>query len=241
VGKELELFAHALNWKRYWSSLLKPYLNGDVLEVGAGLGANTRLLRSGAQSRWVCLEPDSQLLQQLRDSLAAAPLPGACELCQGRVGDIEEGLQFDTILYIDVLEHIADDSAELAQAANRLRDRGRLVVLAPAHNWLFSPFDASIGHYRRYDRRSLLEAAKTSPNLRIQHLLYLDSCGLLASLGNRLLLRRDLPTLKEILFWDRLLVPPSRVLDPILMHRVGKSILAVWVKGSSSTGPRRPA
>jgi SAM-dependent methyltransferase len=230
VGQELELFARALHWKRYWSGLLRPFLHGDVLEVGAGLGVNTRFLRQAGPSRWVCLEPDGQLLQQLRDSLAAAPLPGPCELRQGCVADLGADAQFDTILYVDVLEHIADDSVELAGAATHLREKGRLVVLAPAHNWLFSPFDASIGHYRRYNRSLLTDAARPVASLRLERLFYLDSCGLLASLCNRLLLRRDLPTLKQILFWDRALVPVSRVLDPLLLRRLGKSILAVWTK-----------
>jgi SAM-dependent methyltransferase len=232
VGQELELFAHARNWKRYWSRCLEPFLQGDVLEVGAGLGVNTRFLRRPSQRRWVCLEPDGQLLQQMRQSLAETPLPAPCELRQGSIADLEADARFDTILYIDVLEHIQDDSAELARAAARLRDHGRLIVLAPAHNWLFSPFDTSLGHFRRYDRRSLTEAARPVPGLRLERLFYLDSCGLLASLGNRLLLRQDMPSLKQILFWDRSLVPISRVLDPLLLYRLGKSILAVWTRSA---------
>ena len=228
VGQELELFAHARNWKRYWSRLLEPLLRGDVLEVGAGLGANTRILRRSTQRRWVCLEPDGRLLEQMRCSFTAAPLPGPCELRQGSVADLEPDSRFDTILYIDVLEHIEDDSAELARAAAHLREQGRLMVLAPAHNWLFSPFDTSLGHFRRYNRRSLTDAARLVPGLGLERLLYLDSCGLLASWGNRLLLRQGMPTLKQILFWDRALVPVSRALDPLLAHRLGKSILAVW-------------
>jgi SAM-dependent methyltransferase len=234
VGRELELFAHALNWKSYWSSLLRPFLHGDVLEVGAGLGVNTRLLRQAGQGRWVCLEPDRQLLQQFADSLAGAPLPAPCELRRGAVADLEAEAQFDTILYVDVLEHIQDDSAELMRAAAHLREGGRLVVLAPAHNWLFSPFDASIGHYRRYSKRSLTGAAKSVANLQLERLCYLDSCGLLASLCNRLLLRQDMPSLKQILFWDRVLIPVSRALDPLLLHRLGKSILAAWKRASPS-------
>ncbi len=230
VGEELELFAHAGNWKRYWSRLLIPFLQGDVLEVGAGLGVNTRFLRRPTQRRWVCLEPDGRLVQEMRHSLAEAPLPGPCELRQGSIADLEPDARFDSILYIDVLEHVEDDSAELARAAARLRDQGRLIVLAPAHNWLFSPFDASLGHFRRYNRSSLAEAARPIPGLCLERLLYLDSCGLLASLGNRLLLRQDLPTLKQILFWDRALVPVSRVLDPLLLHRLGKTVVAVWIR-----------
>ena len=58
--------------------------------------------------------------------------------------------------------------------------------------------------------------------------LALDSLGLLASLGNRMLLRASLPSRAQIRFWDGLLVPVSRLLDPLSLGRLGKSIVAVW-------------
>src|SRR2546426_12656770 len=90
-GGELELFAQARNWKDYWSSVLLPYLHGDVLEAGAGIGTNTRFLRSNRQQRWVCLEPDRQLLEQLRSGLEGQPAQGLCELFRGTVADLTEG------------------------------------------------------------------------------------------------------------------------------------------------------
>ena len=61
-------------------------------------------------------------------------------------------------------------------------------------------------------------------------LRYLDSVGMMASLGNRLLLRAGMPTLRQILAWDRLMVPLSRRLDPWVGYRFGRSILAVWTR-----------
>ena len=225
-GGELELFAQARNWKDYWSSLLLPYLHGDVLEAGAGIGTNTRLLRNHHQRRWLCLEPDRQLLEQLKTGLERQPAQGLCELFRGTVADLTQEERFDAILYIDVLEHIEDDRSELARAAAHLKPGGCLVVLSPAHNWLFSRFDASIGHFRRYTKSTLLAAAPHG--LKLKRAVYLDSCGLGASLGNRFLLKQNLPTANQILFWDRRIVPVSRILDPLLFFKVGKSILVVW-------------
>jgi SAM-dependent methyltransferase len=202
-----------------------PYLQGEVLEVGAGIGANSQLLRSNRQRRWVCLEPDAQLLAQARSALAGDL---EFEFVAGTVADLDARERFDAILYIDVLEHIEDDAAELRRVTPHLKAGAKLIVLSPAHAWLFSPFDAAIGHYRRYMRKALLAAA--APGLALERVLYLDACGLLASLGNRLLLRQDLPTLKQILFWDSVLVPMSRWVDPLCRFHVGKSILAVWTK-----------
>ena len=61
-------------------------------------------------------------------------------------------------------------------------------------------------------------------------LIYLDSVGMLPLIANRLLLRQSLPTLKQILFWDRLLVPQSRYVDRLVFHAIGKSVLCIWQK-----------
>ena len=72
VGSELELFAAVWNWKAYWSTQVRPFLRGDILEVGAGIGSNTRFLDPGCDSgRWVCLEPDPELAGQLLKNLRA--------------------------------------------------------------------------------------------------------------------------------------------------------------------------
>ena len=59
---------------------------------------------------------------------------------------------------------------------------------------------------------------------------YLDSIGMLASSANVLLLKQSLPTLRQIQFWDRYIIPVSKVVDPLLGHRVGKSVVGIWRK-----------
>jgi hypothetical protein len=103
-----------------------------------------------------------------------------------------------------------------------------VVVLAPAHQSLYSPFDRAIGHFRRYDRASLAAAAEPVRELALERLFYLDGAGLIASLANRVLLRQSSPSLAQIRTWDRVLVPASRVLDVLAFHRIGKSIVGVW-------------
>jgi len=228
VGRELEVFAQAANWKRYWSSQIREYLAGDVLEVGAGLGANTEILYSDYCSSWTCLEPDPSLASAIKVRTTSDQKLLHCQVETNTIANLASGSQFDTILYIDVLEHIEHDGEELARAVTCLRSGGRIIVLAPAHQQLYSPFDAAIGHFRRYNRASLL--ACSPPKCSLEKIGYLDSVGLLASLANRLLLRQSDPTLSQILFWDRLLVPVSTLIDRITFHRFGKSIMVVWRK-----------
>jgi SAM-dependent methyltransferase len=229
VGQELDVFVHARNWKEYWSSEIRECLTGDVLEVGAGIGANTKVLWNHHVTSWTCLEPDPALAERLRSRLLAHTELSRCQIVVGTLERIEPNRQFDAILYIDVLEHIAEDRAELERASGILRPGGRIVVLAPAHQWLYTPFDRAIGHVRRYNKKAL--SALTPMDCSLERLVYLDSVGMLASLGNRLLLHEAKPVLTQILFWDRFLVPFSRLADRITFHGIGKSILGVWKKG----------
>jgi hypothetical protein len=64
--------------------------------------------------------------------------------------------------------------------------------------------------------------------LRAEKLIYLDAAGMLASAANRLLLSSAMPTERQILTWDRLLIPVSRIIDPIFAGRLGKSVLGIW-------------
>ena len=58
--------------------------------------------------------------------------------------------EFDTILYISVLEHIEKDTEELEIALTKLKKNGHIIICVPAHNYMYSKFDKEIGHYRRY-------------------------------------------------------------------------------------------
>lgn len=228
VGAELDLFAAVHNWKAYWSRCVRPYIVGDVLEVGAGIGSNTSFLDAGGSGRWVCLEPDPNLTAQLTANLAHPTTRPRYEAVCGTLQTLDPQQTFDSIIYIDVLEHIEHDARELEAAASRLRPGGSIIVLSPAHQKLFTPFDAAIGHFRRYDRPML---RKISPStLRLERLIYLDSVGLLLSSANLLLLRQSMPTKTQLAFWDKCIIPISRLLDPCLFHSVGKTIVAIWQK-----------
>ena len=127
-----------------------------------------------------------------------------------------------------MLEHIEHDSAEINALLEHLKTNGKLVILSPAHNYLYSPFDKNIGHFRRYNKKMLREIMPKA--LQEEQLEYLDAVGFFASLANKLLLNASLPSIKQILFWDKVLVRASRWIDPLLLNLWGKSIFGVWRK-----------
>jgi SAM-dependent methyltransferase len=226
IGEELDVFAHAHNWKTYLRSAIGGHLTGDVLEVGAGIGATTRVFCDGRQRSWTCLEPDPHLAARLERSLAEQPMAVVPRVTVGALTDLPRERSFDTILYIDVLEHIEDDRVELERAAALLKPNGAVVVLSPAHQELYTAFDANIGHFRRYNRPMF--RALTPRGTILETLRYLDSTGLLLSTANRLFLRSGNPTIAQVRLWDRFFVAASRLIDPLFGYRVGKSLLGIW-------------
>ena len=228
VGKELELFKHARNWKKYYARFLTPFLKGDVLEVGAGIGESTVSLCSTTQNSWLCLEPDEQLAKEIDQKKEKGYLPSFVEVITGTLDSMATHRQFDTIIYIDVIEHIENDGQELQHAAGFLRPGGHIIILAPAHQYLFSAFDKAIGHFRRYNKKILRKAIPEE--LKPVQLRYLDSMGLLASLANKWFLKKDYPSLKQIQFWDNYIIPVSIFTDRIVFYSLGKTIIGIWQK-----------
>lgn len=224
-GSELALFKDAVNWKKYYSDAIKPYIQGNVLEVGAGIGVNIPYMVNNKVTHWTSLEPDSSLFNSI-------DFPDFTSITFDKIKGVTENLDkenyYDTIVYIDVIEHIEDHRAELERAKSLLKPKGTLILLAPAYQSLFNEFDHSIGHYRRYNKKTLSEII---PNDMVRkELYYLDSLGSIASLCNKLILHQTIPTKNQIKFWDNTIVSLSKVLDIICFRKFGKSLIGIWEK-----------
>ena len=228
IGSELELFKHANNWKSYYAKFLNKYLNGDVLEVGAGIGETTHSLCKGNFDSWVCLEPDPALTEIISKKKKSGYLPSFIEVITSTIDGVDSDRKFDSILYIDVIEHIENDTKELERASSYVKPGGHLLILVPAHNYLFSNFDKSIGHFRRYNKKMLRNVAPNDMNE--VDLRYLDSMGLFASLANKLFLKQKYPELKQIKFWDNFIIPASKITDSFSFYLIGKTVIGIWEK-----------
>lgn len=207
-----------------------PYLRGSVLEVGAGLGTITRLLADRyPELRLVALEPAGNMFTELSSFAAVSPRVTAR---QATLADYLQGgdRRFDAVMYLNVLEHIEDDAAELRLAAEALRPGGAMLVFGPAMEVLYSELDHRAGHYRRYDTdglRRLIEQAGLQP----VYIRYFDVLGVLPYLVVYRLLRRDAISGGSMWAYDRVLIPLSRVVQKAVpAPPLGKNVIAVAVK-----------
>jgi 2-polyprenyl-3-methyl-5-hydroxy-6-metoxy-1,4-benzoquinol methylase len=229
AGEELTLFREAVNWKKYISGLIRPYITGKVAEVGAGIGSFTPWMYHDNDLDWNWIEPDEQHARVLQ-KINFEPGLRNPKLIHGTLQEMPLSEKFETIIYLDVLEHIHDDKKEVEEIIRRLKPRGHVIILVPAFQMLFSAFDKAIGHHRRYNKQQLtsLFAGKEG----ILTCKYLDTAGFFASTANRYILKQEYPTQRQVQTWDRMLVPVSRILDKLLLHAFGKSLLLIWEKNN---------
>jgi SAM-dependent methyltransferase len=212
----LEVMEEAVRYNDFLFGLIHSLLRpGDrVLDFGAGTGTFARRLQAAGAAP-SCVEPDEQLRARLQAAgLAAFPDTAT-------VGSAS----FDVVYSLNVLEHIADDGAALADLRRVLRPGGRLLIYVPAFMLLYSSMDQRIGHLRRYRRGPLRQLALRS-GLGVENIRYADSLGFLAALGFRLLGRRDGQlALGAVRFYDRWLFPVSRALDLAVAGVIGKNLV----------------
>jgi hypothetical protein len=141
--------------------------------------------------------------------------------------------EFDTILCLNVLEHIADDDQALRTFGELLSDQGRLILWVPAMPQLYGEIDQAIGHHRRYEREAL--AAKLhAAGFAVEHAFYFNIPGVLGWYLNAVLLkRRSVPGLQARL--ANLLVP-WLTLEEYLRLPIGMSLIAVGRRVASAAG-----
>jgi SAM-dependent methyltransferase len=215
----------AVRYHRWIVGELAPYLKGSVAEVGAGSGnVAERLLLSTGIEHLTAIEPSSAMFRLLRERLDGEP---RATVLRGRLGELDGAFAgaFDSIVYLNVLEHVEDDRGELRRAHACLRPGGHLCLFVPALPWLYGRLDAEVGHLRRYGRAGLRGAVEDA-GFRVVRLRYFDAAGVLPWLLYVRLLRREL-TESTVGFYDRWIVPLTRAVERRVSPPLGKNLLCV--------------
>jgi SAM-dependent methyltransferase len=218
----LELLADAPNYNRWMFDRLRPWVGRRVLEIGSGIGNLSAFLLD--RERLVLTDTALDYLERLRARFAGHPNVGVAHLY---LPDDHAGLageRFDTIICLNVLEHVEDDHRSLVVMRRLLEPGGRLVLLVPALSALYGTLDVALGHHRRYGRRDLT-AKFAAAGLKVRHLEYFNLAGIPGWwLTGRVLRRRLIPS-GSLKLYDAL-VPLFR-LERFLPWRVGQSLIAI--------------
>lgn len=198
---------------------IKIDTNDNVLDFGAGSGQLAEIWRDKYEINPICLEIDPSLVEVLVEK--------KFRVFQ-KLDEIQEKIKF--VYTSNVLEHIEDDVAALKEIKNKMAVNGKLVIYVPALPVLFSDFDASIGHYRRYTKKELINKV-TNAGFKVESCFWNDSLGILASLAVKLLGyegKIKLGNVKFLLVYDRVIYPISKILDSILFkYLIGKNLFLI--------------
>lgn len=202
---------------------IAPWLGRRILEVGCGTGTYTRPLAAQGHEL-VAVDIDRSYVEEAaRRTAEFAHVTVRC----GDATDagLDLGPLFDSVMLLDVLEHIENDRALLRHLAARLAPGGRLVLKVPALPALHSPMDEAIGHWRRYDRAGLA-ATLAAADLEVERLWTFNAFAVPGWWLNGRVLKRRTPPGGQVRLFNRL-VPILRPLDRVLRHLGGLSWFAV--------------
>ena len=220
-GFELEHFDSAYNFRKYQLSLIKDYISEKFLEVGPGKGGFA-FYYSDLVKKPVLVEPEKKLYKILKKNFNKKKF--IIKNCT--INKIDE--KFDTIIYFDVLEHIKNDVKEVKIASKKIKKNKYLIFNVPAYQSLYSSFDKSVGHYKRYNKNDFLKISKKT-GLKIEKLIYYDSIGFLFLILNRIFSLKQTNLKNKLYLWN-LLIPLSRIIDFLTFNKFGKSLLCVFKK-----------
>ena len=154
IGSEtLNIMEKSAGWYNKWLfSLVEDKIQGEILDVGAGVGTFVEILRR--KGKITAIDINSDYIQKIREKYASKIEVG--------FGDIESNKlffkdkKFDTIVCFNVLEHIRYHKKAIKNTFRLLKRKGKLILLVPAHEFLYSKFDKNLGHYRRYEKKAIV-------------------------------------------------------------------------------------
>ena len=224
-GKDLEAMAFARNYHKWILAEFFPYLGSSVAEVGAGVGSFSTLVLGTNIRSLKAFEPSRNMYPLLQEAFSQ---DRRAEAINDFFGRANTGERFDSVLYVNVLEHIEDDASELANARDALNLNGHLLIFVPALPWLYSDLDRQVGHFRRYMKKDLVELARRS-GFSIVKARYFDVAGIIPWYINFVLLK-NLISGGSVSLYDRLVVPAMRVMEGVVPPPIGKNLLLVAKK-----------
>jgi SAM-dependent methyltransferase len=209
----LARLSHAPRFNRWMADTVRPFCGNRVLEIGGGVGNLT--LHLVPRPAFVVSDVNPLYLRTLSALRTDRPYLSVefCDVSDGASFPLRPG-GYDTVLCLNVIEHVADDRQALVNIGAVLAEGGRAVVLVPQGPWNFGTLDEALGHKRRYTPVSLTAVAEAA-GLEVEQLLRFNRVGTIAWFLNGRLMRRRRFGLLQIKLLG-LLTPIMRALDPYL-------------------------
>ena len=226
AADDLETMQEARRYGEHLFGLLRPYIGRRVLEVGCGIGTFTGRLLDLADDV-VGIEPNVNCVVRTRSAIGSHPRFTLHE-CHLEECDAEalQAHRFDTILCVNVLEHIENDVQALRRFRELLQPGGHALIFVPAVPAAYGPLDAELGHHRRYTRASLTRAFREA-GLDLATIRYTNPIGLIGWMFNAHVTKSKAHSLSQVRMFERLVAPWALPLERLFQPPIGLSLVAI--------------
>jgi SAM-dependent methyltransferase len=225
----LERLNRAPRFTRWMADVIRPYMGNRVLEIGAGIG-NMSVHLMPRDIYWAS-DVNSQYLEYLWTLCPTRPYMRVARTDAENAETFPTGQSFDTVICLNVVEHIQDDAGALRNVWNILDQGGLAIILVPCGPKLYGSLDEVLGHFRRYTEEQLVEVAQRA-GFRVEKVLKFNRPGVVAWWLNGRVLRRKTFGLGQIRLLN-IMTPVFRLLDNWL-PLPPLSIIAILRKDESS-------
>jgi SAM-dependent methyltransferase len=211
----LQVIAGASRFNEWMYTTIRPFLKGEILEIGSGIGNI---------SQFAIREGLSITLSDIN--------PGYQQLLTGKFSSYnnvqEEKEKYDTVFYLNVIEHLEHDSIAVKNSHFLLKKGGNLIILAPAYNWLYCRIDKELGHHRRYTLKTLRSLFPSS-RFSILQQQYFNVIGITGwFLFGKLFGKKQIDS-GEMSVFNRL-VPLFKLADKLFFKKTGLSAIVIAQK-----------
>jgi 2-polyprenyl-3-methyl-5-hydroxy-6-metoxy-1,4-benzoquinol methylase len=227
AADDLETMSEAHRYQAHVFGLIRPHVGTRVLEVGCGIGTMSRQLAATAE-RVVAIEPNRNCAVRAHAALDGNPRIALriCHLEECDRGDLVAE-RFDTVVCVNVLEHIEDDIRALRLFREVVAPTGgKVLIFVPAIQAAYGPLDAALGHHRRYTKRSLAAAFDTAA-LDLLDIRYTNPIGLLGWMYNAHISRNIEHSPAQVRLFEQLVAPWALPLERVVPPPIGLSVFAV--------------
>lgn len=222
----LNAISKANNFNFWMYRQMEPYIRGNVLEIGSGIGNISKYIKT--DGKIVLSDLREQYIDKLRHQYPERQIinldlvhPHFTKEYSNIIG------QFDFVFALNVVEHIEDDQLALYNMGLLLKKGGTMFVLVPAYQILFNEFDRALEHYRRYTKATLNNVLPNSVELKRSW--YFNALGIAGwiivgkILGKKIIPESNMSVYNKI-------VPLAKVIDFLLARKIGLSVISISQK-----------
>ena len=227
ASRNLNIMSQARNYNAWIYSNIRPYLGERILEVGCGTGNMTESFLNQEKVVGIDISDDHLNLIKLRFSGRSNFEAFNYDICDDKVVELR-GYRFDTIICINVLEHIEDDIKAIKNMYQLLRENGRLILLVPAFKSLYGTIDEANHHFRRYSKSQLKDKLKEC-GFATERTFYMNILGICVWVLHGKLLRKTIHPQRQISLLDKF-VFLGVSLERVIKLPLGLSLICIGLK-----------